>query len=316
MTRLSLQEIVAGALAEVGLASPPIEKGQGSARTTIWFPGERGIGLRQYESGRKMYVVQARMSGRLRTVTLGSANVLTRHLAITVGRRVLARALVGQDPAETRLAARTSPTMDDFMGEYWEKCSPGWKPSTVATCTNYRKSHIDGAFPDLFIDTLSEEQVVRWFVSLTDRAGPAAANRCIDILHAALNKAEAWGYRAENSNPCRDVRRNKRIHRKRFLSVEELGRLGSVLLERRASPDGMVQTYASAITLLILTGCRVGEILALKWSDIRGLRAHLRDGKAGPELSGLASLHGMFSTPSRAIQGWTMCSGTRAISAR
>lgn len=44
----------------------------------------------------------------------------------------------------------------------------------------------------------------------------------------------------------------------------------------------MTCTYASAITLLLLTGCRTGEILGLQWADLRGLRLHLRDSKTGP----------------------------------
>jgi hypothetical protein len=79
--------------------------------------------------------------------------------------------------------------MDAFMAEYWEKCSPNWKLSTVETATGYRRSHIDGAFPDAFVDSLTEAEVTKWFVALTDRSGPGAANRCLEILRAAFNKA-------------------------------------------------------------------------------------------------------------------------------
>lgn len=111
---------------------------------------------------------------------------------------------------------------------------------------------------------------------------PSAANRCLEILRAALNKAEAWGYRSENTNPCRSIRQNRRVHRKRFLSSDELARLGALLAEGRASNDPVDRTHASAITLLLLTGCRIGEILSLHWSDLRGLRLNLRDSKTGP----------------------------------
>ncbi|MFX8457321.1 hypothetical protein ABTL49_19375, partial [Acinetobacter baumannii] len=50
----------------------------------------------------------------------------------------------------------------------------------------------------------------------------------------------------------------------------------------RAGEDRTAQAYASAILLLVLTGCRVGEILSLEWSDLKGLRLHLRDSKTGP----------------------------------
>lgn len=121
-----------------------------------------------------------------------------------------------------------------------------------------------------------------WLPPLTDRLGPGAANRSLDILKAAFNKAEAWGYRAENSNPYRSIWHNRRVHRKRFLSGEELARLGVLVSERRQSDDPMKRTYASAITLLLLTGCRTGEILGLQWADLRGLRLHLRDSKTAP----------------------------------
>lgn len=282
MTRLTLREIVAGALGEVGLDRALAVEPRGRARSTTWLAGERGIGIRHYQSGRKVYVVQTRMSGRIRTVTIGSAHVLTRHQAITVGRRVLAHAQVGHDPAEVRQHARTAPRMDDFLAEYWERCAPGWKASTLETMTGYRRSHIAGAFPEACVDTLEEPEIARWFAALTDRSGPAAANRCLEILRAALNKAEAWGYRSENTNPCRTIRQNRRVHRKRFLSNDEMARLGALLAEGRASDDLADRTHASAITLLLLTGCRIGEILSLEWSELRGLRLNLRDSKTGP----------------------------------
>jgi integrase len=43
-----------------------------------------------------------------------------------------------------------------------------------------------------------------------------------------------------------------------------------------------VRSQAVAITLLLLTGCRRGEILSLQWSDLRGNRLKLRDSKTGP----------------------------------
>jgi len=124
--------------------------------------------------------------------------------------------------------------------------------------------------------------VTKWFVALMDKSGPGAANRCLEILRAALNKAEEWGYRVENTNPCYGIRQNRKNHRNRFLSDNELARLGAVLARARAGEDRTEQAYASAILLLVLTGCRVDEILSLQWSDLKGLRLHLRDSKTGP----------------------------------
>ena len=104
----------------------------------------------------------------------------------------------------------------------------------------------------------------------------------MSILKHMLNKAESWGYRLENTNPCRAIRVNRKRACERFLSEPELERLGIVLAEARASRDKVIPMMATAITVLLLTGCRVGEVLGLHWGDVSGNRAKLRDSKTGP----------------------------------
>lgn len=41
---------------------------------------------------------------------------------------------------------------------------------------------------------------------------------------------------------------------------------------------------STAITLILLTGCRVGEIMDLQWQDVRGNRLKLRDSKTSPRV--------------------------------
>lgn len=90
---------------------------------------------------------------------------------------------------------------------------------------------------------------------------------------------------------------NKRRKCERFLSVPELERLGPILAEAR---DGTNETNASAavvITLLMLTGCRRGEILDLQWPDIRGNRLHLRASKNGARIVWLGDdAHALIDT--------------------
>lgn len=83
-----------------------------------------------------------------------------------------------------------------------------------------------------------------------------------------LGKAEVWGYRSENSNSSRPVRRNRARRFGRYLSVEELARLGFVPAEERAG-NGAKASGATAIALLVLRGCRVAEVLNLQWQDIK-----------------------------------------------
>ena len=281
MTALSLRAIVTAALADIGVVAPP-PPDKSRVRKTDWLPGGHGIGLRHYTSGRRVYVAQSRMGGRVRTVTIGPASVITEAQAITVARRILAHAFVGNDPAETRKRVRAAPTWPVFLDEYWRAASPGWKPSTRKSQAVYRRCYLDPAFADLTIDVIAQPEVTRWFARTTQTCGSGGANRCLSILNAMMVKAECWGYREEGSNPCRRVKRNRMKKLERYLSEPELVRLGAVLAAARASPDATRQTVAGVITLLLLTGCRRGEILKLRWADIRGQRIRLAEAKAGP----------------------------------
>ena len=282
MTRTSLKRIRADALAEIGIDPASFTLPRGRSRHISWPGPEPGFGVRDYASGRRVYFVQTRMHGRVRDVTIGPASVLTLHKARTVARYILAHALVGNNPAEEKKRIARAGTMDEFMEDYWRKCAPTWKPSTRYTQGLYRRDYIDGAFPGIYVDDLDSAAVAKWFVNVTDRAGPGGANQCLTILRAALNKAEDWGYRPTNDNPCAGVRMNRRRKMERFLSEAELARLGAVLAEDRANGKGVRPVAASAIMLLLLTGCRVGEILSLEWRDVKGHRLKLRDSKTGP----------------------------------
>jgi integrase len=107
------------------------------------------------------------------------------------------------------------------------------------------------------------------------RKKPGAANRVLALLSKMFNLAERWGLRPDGSNPCRHVERYRENQRERFLSPEELGRLGDVLrdVERDAiEPPSVV----AAIRLLILTGARRSEILRLRWEHVDLERGVLR----------------------------------------
>lgn len=98
----------------------------GELRKTCWTRELPGFGTRHYVSGRKVYIVQARMEGRTRTVTIGNAKVLSRAQAMDVARRVLLRAHTGENPAEERKRLRKIPSYRDFLKTYWERVSPTW----------------------------------------------------------------------------------------------------------------------------------------------------------------------------------------------
>ena len=95
-----------------------------------------------------------------------------------------------------------------------------------------------------------------------------------------FNLSEVWGLRPDGSNPCRHVPKYREMKRERFLSSAELRRLGATLAQVEA--DGSESRFVvAAFRLLILTGCRLGEIQTLRWEYITAKGMELPDTKTG-----------------------------------
>ncbi len=114
------------------------------------------------------------------------------------------------------------------------------------------------------------------------RGTPATANVALATLSRLFTFAEACGLAPEGGNPCRYVLKYRERCRERFLSDGEFERLGAVLTETEA--EGRLSVHAaSALRLLMLTGCRRNEIAALRWSqvDLDAGELRLGDSKTG-----------------------------------
>ena len=97
-----------------------------------------------------------------------------------------------------------------------------------------------------------------------------------------MNLAEFWGYREDFSNPCRHIQKYKEESRERYLSENELERLGNVLKSFQTLHK-MNLYIVGAIRLLLLTGARVNEIITAKWEwvDFDRRVINLPDSKTG-----------------------------------
>ena len=240
----------------------------------------KGFGVRVRSSGIKRYFIQ-RQQQEIRTWRIiGNAAAMTLEEARCHARSVLASLHNGEEI----IAATNEETRFGVVAEkLFEACERHWKVSTRKVNRNYLKNQVLPWFRNMQIAEITERDVKQWFASL--HATPFAADRAAPVLSVLLKQAEVYGYRPEGSNPCVGIRRYRRSGRERFLSPEEMQRLGAVL--DRHEPDHPLEI--AAIRLLLLTGCRCNEILTLKWSDYREGHLYLRDSKTGPRTVWLSS---------------------------
>lgn len=247
----------------------------------LWDEDIPGLGLRVLPSGRKQYIIQYRTGRRSRRLSLGPSTILTPEQARTRALKVLADALGGKDPAADRDALRKAPNVRDLAKRFDDQhISLRIKASTAK---EYRRSLEKFILPKLgamLVTEVTRTDIANFHHDL--RHVPYQANRCLEIISKMFNLAELWGLRPDGSNPRRLIQKYPEVKRERFLSLEEIKRLGSVLREIETEGREMPSAIL-AIRLLLYTGCRLNEIMTLKWEyvDLEAAILHLPDSKTG-----------------------------------
>ncbi len=250
----------------------------------LWDEGIPGFGLRVMPSGRKSFVVQFRAGRRARRMSLGPSTVLTcdqaRNRAITI----IAAVKNGEDPAADRAAKRNAATVSDLADRFdKEHIAVRLKASTAKEYRSNLRRFILPALGRLAVPEITRADVAKFHHDL--RHIPYQANRCIEVVSKMFVLAEMWGLRPDGSNPRKHIRKYPEEKRERFLSAAELRRIGEVLREMESERIELSSAILAA-RLLILTGCRLGEIMTLKWDyvDFEERVLRLPDSKTGKKV--------------------------------
>ncbi len=230
---------------------------------TVWDTRMAGLGVRVRPSGGRSWIFLRKTDGGTRRISLGPVELKTVE-------EVRERGQAGRDPP-------CCPVVPGLRRRHMER---GLLRPLQAVNPKERAIHpCQATAARLRIETAGPHiptRVRRWF-DIYSRTAPGGANRALDLLRQIMNVAVACGH--VDSNPARGVKRNRRPALTRFLSREEIGRLHRVL-DRQTRKSSRQQ--ADIIRLLLLTGCRKGEIVRLRWSAVQDDILVLADSKTGP----------------------------------
>ena len=224
------------------------------------------FGLKVSKNGTRTFFVRAARKLGVENIALGTADEITAAEA-----REKATAAIAAATAERE----TGPLFADFVREFMRRQGRRWKPSTREGNRHLIERHLVPTFGAMRVAEIARADVRRWFDSMSGT--PGNANRTLPVLSVMMRQAELWDLRPQGSNPCRNMRRYRTAPRERFLSLDELKRLGFVL------DHAEDHQAAAVIRLLLFTGARSSEVAGFRWDWIRGTRAVLPDSKTGPK---------------------------------
>jgi integrase len=264
------------------------------SRPTIIYDSDlKGFGVRVMPSGSKAWIVEFRPNGGGRKVatkrmTLGRTATLHADEARKAAREILAAVRLGQDPARERTLSREKPIVREFAERYLsEEAESKLKPGTVANYRIYFRKHVVPAIGALKINTVSSTDVAKLHRKI-GVAKPITANRVVEAVSSLYRYAAIAGVVENGFSPTIGISAFREVKRERFLSTDELQRLGATLrvaetvglpwntgeTNRAAKPKSEKRLVAfspyvtAAIRLLLFTGCRLREILHLRWKEV------------------------------------------------
>ena len=237
----------------------------------------KGFGVRLYPTGRRCYFIHSQHEGVRVWQIVGDAASLSVEEARATARSMLAAGRNGASAASEHIL------FEEVAEEVFRRYGRNWKPRTLKVNRGYLASQILPRFRGRPIADITAADVREWFASL--HGTPVAADRSAPVLSVIMAQAEAYGYRPQGSNPCKGIKRYRRNGRERFLSEDEIRRLGRALSRH----DENSPMNVAIIRLLLLTGCRSREIVTLRWREYRDGHLHLGDSKTGPRMVWLSS---------------------------
>ena len=223
-----------------------------------------GFGLRVTQ-GRKSFILEKRIRGRMRRLTLGPHGPLTLDQARKLAATHVGAIAQGADPAQVRQDRLHEPTFGDLTEQYLERHAP--RKRSARDDQGMLTTHL-AVFPTRTLTDLNRNDVARLHATIGATA-PYRANRLVALLRKMFNLARDWGlYSGEH--PATRIQFFREESRDRFVQPEELPRLFQAMAEEPSS------SVRAVLLTALLTGARRTEVLTMRWEDLSFTRAEWR----------------------------------------
>lgn len=273
----------------------------------IWCSDLSGFGVRVFPSGKRVYYCDYRADGQRRRMNIGAHGKVTTDEARKLAIQTLGGVVKGDDPLAERKTRRKSLTVTQLCDQYLEAAEAGTllkkngerkKATTLEIDRGRIAQHIKPLLGSKRVMDLTGADVAKFIADVTMgktakveksgklrgktvvAGGAGTASRTTGLLSGILSYGVKVG--VITSNPAFGVTRPKDGKRERRLNPDELRALGKVL----DASDAETWQAIAGIRLLAMTGCRLGEVVRLQWSeiDLSGQVLVLGDTKTGKSL--------------------------------
>lgn len=214
-------------------------------------------------SDKKSWAYRYVLTGRKRKFTIGPYPLIGLKDAREAAWKAKDSVAHGIDPATAKRATITPPDdlVDDAVEEFLKRHGPHLKAATRRDVRRILYKDAVPAWRGRSLKSISKKDVIRLLDAITDRGAPVGANR----LFAWTRKFFRWSLSRGliDIDPTIGVEAPApEISRDRVLSDPELAAIW------HACDDDLNLHHTAFIQLLILTGCRRGEVAGMRRQEV------------------------------------------------
>jgi hypothetical protein len=234
----------------------------GKRKTDYYDTAVTGFILEVRASGGKTFALRYDADGRQRQHRLGAVGDVTFDKARKEAIRLRSQVVLGGDPAAVKAEKRAVPTFAELATDVLAHMKTFHR--SYDTTEMYMRRHILPRWGKLRLTDIRQPDVARWLAEKSDEGlKPGTVLKIRMLLHRALGLAIAWDTPGITRNPVKGIPHKPLNNaRERFLTAEEAERL------KRAAAASLNDLLAPLVGLLLLTGCRISELLNAEWRHV------------------------------------------------
>ncbi len=219
---------------------------------------QRGLELRVYPTGRKMFALYRKIDGRADRVTIGLYPDLSVEQARDEAQALLGEIAQGGNPAHERRALREEMTFAQLFEQYLEEYAKKRKRDKGKGDEDANRLYL-GSLQQRKLSSITRADIVKLHGEI-GRETPIAANRTASLLSGAFNFARDRGWPYEN--PASKIKRFPETKRDKYLDLDQLDRF------RRSLEAEENRTMADYFVTALATGARRGNVMSMRWDEI------------------------------------------------
>jgi integrase len=244
----------------------------------------RGFGLRVTKAGVRSFILELRIDGKPRRMTLGRVGEINAMQARKKAQMLVGQIADGTNPIEEQERERVSRITLGQVFEDFKRSRASLKPRTLydyERCMNVALTE----WRERPLQAITKDLISKRHRELGEKSGSAYANSVMRLLRSifsfAMNHYEdGYGKPVFTYNPVHRLTHEHAWYRvkrrKTYIRPVDLPAWYTAVCNLRNSTDEMAATVADYLVLVLFTGLRKSEAARLTWDQVDLREASLR----------------------------------------